>query len=122
MSNFGFSELLGWMGEFMEDIGNYETRVVECYEDGDIVVFTAMVSDGFKPFETALQHPDYHPDFFIIVEAYDTEGEAMIGHLNWVEKVVSKKLPDRIVDVANCAGSKALGELDPNELIWDRII
>lgn len=88
------------MFNFLKDVGNYEDRKVGRYDDGDISISTCAVSDGSKPFETAISHPDYNNNGWIIVESYDTREEAKNGHQKWIE-TVKASLPDNLSDVGN---------------------
>jgi hypothetical protein len=72
------------------------------YTKGDAFVSTiGDVSDGEKPYETALQHPDYNNGKIIIVEKYDTEEEALEGHGKWTDLLVTGNLPEEITDCSN---------------------
>lgn len=86
---------------FLADMGNYEKRKVARYEDGEILISTARCSDGTKPYETAIMHPDYNNGEFIIVQAYDTKEEAAKAHDAWVNLVKFNSLPDPLVDCGN---------------------
>ena len=37
----------------------------------------------------------------VIVEKYSSKEEAQIGHNNWVKRMISEPLPDRLEDCAN---------------------
>lgn len=92
--------------------GNYDSRKVDRYEDGDLVVSTARVTDSDKPYETAVMHPLYNDGKFVIVELYDTEDEARNGHEHWVRTMTQDELPDELRDVSTASIvslSKALG-------------
>ena len=89
------------MFNFMMDVGNYDSRKVDRYEEGDVFVSTAGVSDGQKPFETAVARPEYNDGKMVIVEMYDTEAAAQIGHCNWVKTMTSDDLPDYLRDCGN---------------------
>jgi hypothetical protein len=95
--------------EFMLDIGNYEERKVGRFEAPWGFVSTVRVSDGAKPYETAVAHKDYMSSGMVIVEAYDTKEEAALGHAKWVTTMTSSPLPSSLKDCAN-AGIAALGE------------
>lgn len=90
---------------------NYQDRVVGRYEipskdyPDEIIalISTAMVYDGFKPYETAVAHPQYRHGRLIVVEAYATREEAVVGHEEWVKIMTTKPLPERLTDVTNCA-------------------
>ena len=91
------------MFEFMQDIGSYEDRKVDRWdsEDMNTMVSTAKVSDGRKPFETAVMHPAYNNGNMVIVSCYDTKEEAQIGHDKWLNLVHADKLPQPLIDCAN---------------------
>lgn len=105
------------MFDFMGMMGNYDSRKVDRYDDDDIFISTAMVTDGQKPFETAVAHPEYNDGKIVIVEMYDTEGEAQIGHLNWVKTMTADILPKEIVDCCN-AGVSQLGEVAGIDMVF----
>lgn len=90
---------------FLQDMGNYETRKVARYEDkeADLAISTARTSDGIKPYENAVCHPDYNNNSWIIAEGYDTRGEAQKGHEYWIKIMTAEKLPDSLTDCANAA-------------------
>ena len=45
------------MFNFMDMANNYDSRKVDRYEDGNLVVSTVYVTDGSQPYETAVLHP-----------------------------------------------------------------
>lgn len=119
------SELFAWLDGYpwMEGKDNYDQRMIGRYEDGEKYVSTAFVNDGFRPFETAVAHPDYRAGGeLIIVEAYDTEEEAVLGHEKWLEFMVSDTLPTVLKEHVNNIGSKTLRDDDENWGVWGRII
>ena len=83
---------------WMDMVGNYKTRMVDRYEEGDLVVSTVRVTDGARPFETAIAHPSYDYGELIVVEAYDTKEQGQQGHDRWVKIMTSNKLPDGLAD------------------------
>ena len=90
------------MFEFIMDMGTYSTRKVgrDNFDWG--FVSTAQVSDGSKPYETAVCHDRYRDDGnMVIVENYDNKEEALKGHKKWVKKMTAKKLPSKLVDCNN---------------------
>jgi len=107
------------MFEFLADIDNYEDRKVDHtkYEWG--FVSTVRCSDGSQPYETAIQSAEYAPPDdldnrgnMIIIEGYDSFGEAQIGHMKWCD-VIQNQSPDELVDCCNSGVSgvlKAMGE------------
>lgn len=86
---------------FLNDYGNYEARKVgrDNFDWG--FVSSCRVSDGAKPYETAVKHSRYRSDGMVIVEAYETKEEALAGHKKWVKKMTGKKLPAKLVDCNN---------------------
>ena len=88
---FGFSDMQN----------DYEDRVVGRYEEGDVFVSTARVSDGKQPYETGVAHPEYNNDDIIIVEAYDDHAAALFGHGKWVKIMTAETLPDHLEDCQN---------------------
>jgi hypothetical protein len=96
------------MFNFMDMAGNYEDRKVDKYEEGELFISTARVTDADKPYETAVKHPDYGMDGSLaIVETYDTIEEAQKGHDQWVAKMTGENLPDELADV----GLSGIGQL-----------
>jgi hypothetical protein len=89
------------MFDWIDMIGNYEERKVDRYELGDILVDTARVTDGQKPYETGVYHPEYDNGRCIIVEAYDTKEKAQEGHDKWVKILTSPNLPPTLKDCCN---------------------
>jgi hypothetical protein len=83
-----------------EMMDTYEDRKVDCYESDTLLISTARVLDGDKPFETAVEHPDYNEGEMVIVEAYDTEEEAKSGHDRWVHCMTTDP-PEQLVDCRN---------------------
>ena len=96
------------MFDFLLDMGNYEDRKVDCHEDDTLIVDTARCSDGRKPYETAVQHPEYNSGKWVIVEAYDTKEEAQEGHNKWVAKMTSASIPPSLKDCGNAGVSQLL--------------
>ena len=97
------------MFSFFGDIDNYEERKVANDVVGDAVIDTAAVSDGARPYETGVQHPEYNNGKWVIVEAYDTKAEAQAGHDRWVQ-IFGGVLPESLVDCGN-SGISQLGEM-----------
>lgn len=83
--------------------GTYDERRVDKYESDDnpLVISTAAVTDGKLPFETAVHHPLYNSNMWIIVDAYSTREEAQKGHDEWVKTMTAKTLPLTLTDGAN---------------------
>lgn len=90
------------MFNFLLDIGNYANRVVARteFEKEEVIFSTCSVSDGSKPFETAMRNLEYH-DGFVVLEAYNTKEEAEKGHTKWIELYVTNSLPDTVEDCCN---------------------
>ena len=86
---------------FFDMFDNYEERAVDHFEEGEIVIDTAAVTDSMQPFETGVCHPNYNNGDWVIVEMYDTKEGAQRGHGKWVKKMTSKKLPTSIKDVSS---------------------
>ena len=109
------------MFDFLNDVGNYEDRVVGHYDGKNgLVVDTCRVSDGAKLYETAIEHPEYHDGKWVIVEAYDTPDEALFGHGKWMQIMTRKILPTELVDCANSTISQMLGAVDPSKMRFPR--
>jgi len=101
--------------DFLFDANNYEERKVERYEKDGLFVDTCEVSDQPEPykFETAVAHPEYcNDDEMVIVQLYESEAEAILGHNKWVKLMTSKKLPDQLIDVSDIGLTKILDELE----------
>lgn len=88
---------------FMQDAGTYQSRKVDRWdnEDKTKMISTAAVSDGRKPFETAVLHPSYNEGKMVIVECYDTKAKAQKGHNNWLDLMLNNKLPKVLTDCGN---------------------
>lgn len=90
------------MFDFFGMIGNYEDRKVAHDEaEGGLVIDTAEVNDGNKRYETAVSHPEYNDDKWVIVEAYDTKEEAAAGHERWKKIMTTDPLPEALKDCCN---------------------
>lgn len=89
------------MFNFFMDAGNHEERAVAHFEHENIVVDTCRVSDGYKPYETAVSDPHYNEGKWIIVEAYDDRDRAKKGHEQWVQTMTADPQPDKLVDCGN---------------------
>jgi len=89
------------MFDFITMGGNYEERAVDRFEGPDgLIIDTAAVTDSEKPYETGILHPEYNDGKWIIVELYDTKEAAQTGHDEWVKKMTSGELPEKLVDVS----------------------
>jgi hypothetical protein len=93
---------------------NYDERKVDRYEDETLLVDTCAVSDGAKPYETAVAHKEYKGGSWIVVEAYDTQEEAQAGHDRWVATMTAEELPDMLADCRNAAITALFAD-DPME-------
>lgn len=100
----------------LANMGNYDLRKVDNYKDNNLVVDTCKVYDGHKPYETAVSHKDYNYGDWIIVEAYDTREAAEEGHLRWVGKMTSEKLPEELKDCKNAF----ITDLCDDDIIFER--
>ena len=108
------------MFDFFMDVGNYDARKVDRYEADGFFVDTCACSHGSKPFETAVEHPDYNDGEMVIVEAYDTKEEAQAGHAKWVKRMTADVLPEQLVDCQNAGLAGLLGATG-DEMIYPRI-
>jgi len=97
------------MFDFLSMADNYEDRAVACYEVGDLIIDTCLVTDSKQAYETGIKHPLYNDGTWVIVEMYDTAEEAQKGHDKWVEAMTKDKLPDSLTDVST-SGTKQLLE------------
>lgn len=86
---------------FLNDIGNYASRVVGRHKDENGFVSTCAVSDGRLPFETAISHKLYGDGKIIVVDGYSILEEAQIGHKEWVNKFITLNLPEEITEFPN---------------------
>lgn len=109
---------------FLNDIGNYESRKVDCWgsEDGKKMVSTAAVSDGRQPFETAFQHPEYNDGYMVIVEAYGTREAALEGHGRWLKIMLEGPLPQELRDCCNAGVAQVLESIDGDSLVHKRTL
>lgn len=86
----------------MENWDNYEKRKVLSYEKDNLIVDTCEVHDQPNPynFETAISHKGYRDGEWIIVEIYEIEANAILGHNKWVKIMTSDNLPEQLTDVS----------------------
>lgn len=96
--------------DFINDLGNYQDRVVVRHDGDGTMVSTARVSDGRQPYETAFKHPDYNDGKMVIVEAYDSKELAAEGHVRWPKVMIDGPLPDVLIDCHNSEVSQFLPE------------
>lgn len=90
------------MFDFFLMADNYEDRAIDRFEKDDLVIDTCAVSDGDKPFETGVTHPDYNGGYWIVVEAYETKEAAKDGHARWIDTMTG----DLPVKLSDCRNSK----------------
>jgi len=83
---------------FFNMMDNYEDRKVANDEINGAVIDTVSVSDSEQPYETGVKHESYNKGAWVIVEMYDSEEEAEIGHSKWVD-TFRKGLPETLTDV-----------------------
>ena len=109
------------MFSFMGMAGNYDSRKVARFEDAGtgLVVSTAEVIDGAKPYETAITHPDYNEGEWVVVEAYASKKAAQTGHNRWVKTMQAKRLPKELVDCCNSEIGQMFGGLG-GEVVFKR--
>ena len=88
--------------DFLLDANDHPARQVATFIDDSrsLRVDTAIISDGEKPFETAVRHPRYDGGKWIVVEAYDTIGQAELGHKRWIATMTGE-LPESLADCGN---------------------
>ena len=103
------------MFDLLKMAGTYKARNVANFAKNDLVVDTSSVTDGYKPFESGITHPQYNQGKWIIVEDYGTKKEAQIGHDKWVAIMTNKKLPAQLV----VSGG---GDLNPQGKVYPRIV
>jgi hypothetical protein len=106
-----FGGILGMM-DMMDD---YKERKVKRFEKDKLVVDTARVTDSTKPFETAVEHPDYKSGEFIVVENYDTKEDAEKGHERWVMTMTAETLPEELRDVSESTAATDLDDVAGNK-------
>lgn len=97
------------MFNFLRDVGNYESRKVGRDEFPWGFISTARVSDGERPFETAVCHAEYNDGKHVIVGAYDSMTEAKAGHQKWIDTMSAPDLPSELIDCANSEIRQAAG-------------
>lgn len=91
------------MFDFTGMMFNYEQRKVANDKlSNGAEIDTCAVNDSDQPFETAVHHPNYNGNNWIIVEMYDTKDEAAAGHHHWVDIMKADKLPKVLTDVSSC--------------------
>ena len=90
---------------FFSMAGDYKERAVARHEDADtlLTIDTARVTDSAHDYETAVSHSAYNDGDWVIVEVYDTEEQARMGHDKWVKVMTAPSLPDRLFDTSTAA-------------------
>lgn len=89
--------------DFMNMLGNYEERAVARTEGKDeagkdFIIDTCKVTDSRQPYETAVMHPAFNDNRWVIVELYDSAELAKHGHEKWVKTM--QKPPKNLRDVS----------------------
>lgn len=96
---------------FFSMANNYDQRAVARHEGDGLLVDTYRVSDSAHDYETAVSHPAYNDGDWVIVEVYNNEQAARLGHDKWVKVMTATKLPDRLFDVSSAAIKGLAGAL-----------
>ena len=109
------------MFSFFKDMTNYEQRKVARNDYPWGMIDTARVSDGRKPYETAVEHKKYGDGSMVIVECYDTKKHALEGHARWVKTMTAKRLPKILTDCSNSEIQQALTAIDPEATVKARV-
>ena len=109
------------MFSFLFAGNNRNERIVDHYEEGDLIIDTCSTPDGHQTYETAVMHVDYRENGkLVIVEAYDTREEAQVGHDSWVRVMTTKPLPDKLVDCCNALLLDLGGDEFKESLVYPR--
>ncbi len=95
-------DMIGLFAALGDALGTTEAKSVARFEQAGLVVDTAWVSDGIRPFDTLVMHPRYNDGEGIIVQAYDTHEGALAGHDEWVRKMTGDPLPEQLIGCCNC--------------------
>ena len=103
---FGFTDMLDTLEE--RTVGRFESL------DGQLTVSTVSVTDASQPYETAVCHPSYNNDKWVIVATYPDKEQAALGHAAWIEKMTAGVLPDCLVDVGTSEITKLRDEVEGN--------
>lgn len=93
----------------------YEQRKVAKYEKDGLIVDTAAMNDTEHLYETAVKHPDYNNDKWVIVKEYDSKEEAQTGHDKWV-KIMTENPPEKLIDVSTTDLRKLVNSLDSDDV------
>lgn len=107
------------MFNFIDMMGNYDSRKIDRYEEDGLKISTAEVTDGNQPYETAVSHILYNDGEWVIVEDYETREEAQEGHDKWVKTMTTDVLPKELVDCCN-AGVSQLGEAVGIDMVFPK--
>jgi len=99
------------MFDFLDMIDNYEERLVANDKRDDVEVDTVLITDAEYQYETAVRHPKYNDNEWIIVQGYDTKERAMKGHNHWVKVMTADILPAKLVDVSTAKTAKFVDEV-----------
>jgi quinol monooxygenase YgiN len=111
------------MFDFMSMTGNYENRKVSRFELGKLIVDTCSVTDTGHPYETAVAHPQFNDNKWIVVEQYDSREDAVKGHNKWVETMTSRdKFPHTLKDVCTSTVCEMLRAINPDGLTFGQTI
>ena len=107
--------LIDAMFSFTADAGNYEERRIgrDDYPWG--FISTCRVSDGAKPYETAVEHGNYNNGEIVIVENYDTKEDAAAGHARWIARMTIPPLPATLYGCNNSCVQQLLNKFDENK-------
>ena len=108
------------MFDFLSMANNYEERKVNRYDKKGLFVDTCLITDQPEPYEyeTAISHKEYNEGELIVVELYKTKGESTIGHKKWVKIMISKNLPEKLIDVSNIVVTQYMDELGKKGKNW----
>ena len=96
------------MFDFMGNMEPYEDRLVNRSDFDWGFISTVAVSDGRKPFETAIQHIDFNDGDMVIVACYDTKKQAEKGHDKWIKEMENH--PKEVIDIENYEIQQHLGK------------
>jgi hypothetical protein len=106
--------------DFMSMALNYEQRKIARDEFDFGFVSTCSVTDSDHLYETGVKHKNYS-NSVIVVEGYDDEDAAKLGHEKWVKLMTSKDLPDSLTDVGTSEMAYLSNALDGNPAIVRKV-
>ena len=92
--------------DFIDMLGNYEERLVANDKRDDVEIDTVLVTDADHAYETAVRHPKYNENQWVVVQGYDTKERAKEGHDYWVGIMTADILPAKLVDVSTAKTAK----------------